>query len=134
MTLCFNDGTPFADAQVQAWITGADQAATTDSPVQEYAGLRDELLNQLNTEGVEVVLLRLQALHAAQGAPRHRSYATVIAADLLGSRGLSWLADDLYANVARLMRGTTAQLWEPELYQKVAQHSSDNQLTRTTLE
>lgn len=134
MTLCFNDGTPFADAQVQAWITGADQAATTDSPVQEYAGLRDELLNQLNTEGVEVVLLRLQALHAAQGAPRHRSYATVIAADLLASRGLSWLADDLYANVARLMRGTTAQLWEPELYQKVAQHSSDNQLTRTTLE
>lgn len=126
MTLCFNDGTPFADAQVQAWITGADEATTAVSPVQEYAGLRDELLNQINTEGVEVVLLRLQELHAAQGAPRHRSYASVIAADLLASRGLSWLADDLYASVARLMRSTTAQHWEPELYQKVAPHSSDN--------
>ncbi|WP_339532953.1 type VI secretion system protein TssA [Pseudomonas mucidolens] len=118
--LCFSDGTPFVDAQTEAWITGADQAGMAGSPVQEYAGLRDELATQLNTEGVEVVLLRLQALHAGHDAPRQRSYATVIAADLLASRGLSWLADDLYANVARLMRDTTAQGWEPELYQKVA--------------
>ncbi|MEX5511372.1 type VI secretion system protein TssA [Pseudomonas paralactis] len=120
LELCFSDGTPFVDAQTQAWITGADQAQTAGSPVQEYAGLRDELAAQLNTEGVERVLLRLQELHAAHEAPRQRSYATVIAADLLASRGLSWLADDLYANVARLMRETTAQGWEPELYQKVA--------------
>ncbi|WP_242174655.1 MULTISPECIES: type VI secretion system protein TssA [unclassified Pseudomonas] len=120
LELCFSDGTPFVDAQTQAWITGADQSHATSSPVQEYAGLRDELTTQLNTEGVEVVLLRLQDLHATQDAPRQRSYATVIAADLLASRGLSWLADDLYANVARLMRDTAAQGWEPELYRKVA--------------
>ncbi|UWF51836.1 type VI secretion system protein TssA [Pseudomonas sp. N3-W] len=119
LELCFSDGTPFVDTQTQAWITGADQARTTGSPVQEYAGLRDELATQLNTEGVEVVLLRLQELHAIHDAPRQRSYATVIAADLLASRGLSWLADDLYASVARLMRETTAQGWEPELYRKV---------------
>ncbi|WP_025856738.1 type VI secretion system protein TssA [Pseudomonas sp. CHM02] len=120
LELCFSDGTPFVDAQTQAWITGADQAQATSSPVQEYAGLRDELTTQLNTEGVEVVLLRLQDLHATHDTPRQRSYATVIAADLLASRGLSWLADDLYASVARLMRETTAQGWEPELYRKVA--------------
>lgn len=120
LELCFSDGTPFVDAQTQAWITGADQAQTTGSPVQEYAGLRDELASQLNTEGVEVVLLRLKELHTTHDAPRQRSYATVIAADLLASRGLSWLADDLYASVARLMRETTAQGWEPELYRKVA--------------
>ena len=120
LELCFSDGTPFVDAQTQAWITGADQVQTTGSPVQEYAGLRDELTTQLNSEGVEVVLLRLQDLHASHDAPRQRSYATVIAADLLASRGLSWLADDLYASVARLMRDTTAQGWEPELYRKVA--------------
>ncbi|KAB0479793.1 type VI secretion system protein VasJ [Pseudomonas reinekei] len=120
LELCFSDGTPFVDTQTQAWITGADQAQTTGSPVQEYAGLRDELANQLKTEGVEVVLLRLQELHATHDAPRQRCYATVIAADLLASRGLSWLADDLYASVARLMRDTTAQRWEPELYQRVA--------------
>lgn len=120
LELCFSDGTPFVDVQTQAWITGADQAQATGSPVQEYAALRDELTTQLNTEGVEVVLLRLQDLHATHDAPRQRSYATVIAADLLASRGLSWLADDLYAGVARLMRDTTAQGWEPELYRKVA--------------
>ena len=32
----------------------------------------------------------------------------------------SWLADDLYAGVARLMRSSSAEDWEPELYQKVA--------------
>lgn len=120
LELCFSDGTPFVDAQTQAWISGADQAQTTGSPVQEYASLREELTTQLNTEGVEVVLLRLQDLHASHDAPRQRSYATVIAADLLASRGLSWLADDLCASVARLMRDTTAQRWEPELYRKVA--------------
>lgn len=127
LELCFSDGTPFVDAQTQAWITGADQAETAGSPVQEYAGLREELATQLATEGVEVVLLRLQELHATHDAPRQRSYATVIAADLLASRGLSWLADDLYANVARLMRDTTAQGWEPELYQKVASIVSERQ-------
>jgi len=120
LELCFSDGTPFVDAQTQAWISGADQAQSTGSPVHEYASLREELTTQLNTEGVEVVLLRLQDLHASHDAPRQRSYATVIAADLLASRGLSWLADDLYANIARLMRDTTAQGWEPELYRKVA--------------
>jgi type VI secretion system protein VasJ len=134
LELCFSDGTPFVDAQTQAWITGADQAQTTGSPVQEYAGLRDELTTQLNTEGVEVVLLRLQDLHATHDAPRQRSYATVIAADLLASRGLSWLADDLYASVARLMRDTTAQGWEPELYRKVAQPIDDSHLIKAVKE
>ncbi|WP_095083785.1 type VI secretion system protein TssA [Pseudomonas sp. Irchel s3h17] len=118
--LCFSDGTPFADPQTLAWMTGADQAEASASPIQEYAGLRDELVDQLNSEGVEVVLLRLQELHAADDAPRPRNYATVIAADLLAARGLAWLADDLYASVARQMRDTTAQAWEPALYQKVA--------------
>lgn len=134
LELCFSDGTPFVDAQTQTWITAADEARTTGSPVQEYAGLRDELTTQLNTEGVEVVLLRLQDLHASHDAPRQRSYATVIAADLLASRGLSWLADDLYASVARLMRDTTAQAWEPELYRKVAQPIDDSHLIKAVKE
>jgi type VI secretion system protein VasJ len=134
LELCFSDGTPFVDTQTQAWITGADQSQATGSPVQEYAGLRDELTTQLNTEGVEVVLLRLQDLHSTHDSPRQRSYATVIAADLLASRGLSWLADDLYANVARLMRDTTAQGWEPELYRKVAQPIDDDHLIKAVKE
>ncbi|KJK16939.1 type VI secretion system protein TssA [Pseudomonas sp. 2(2015)] len=127
-SLCFSDGTPFADAQTLAWISGADQPEAAHSPVQEFAGLRDELIAQLDREGVEVVLLRLQELQAEQQAPRQRCYATVIAADLLAARGLAWLADDLYAGVARVMRETSAQGWEPQLYLKVAQRSGADPL------
>lgn len=134
LELNFSDGTPFADAPTQAWISGADQREGASSAVPEYAGLRDELVTQLNTEGVEVVLLRLQALHAAHEAPRQRSHTTVIAADLLGARGLSWLADDLYAGVARVMRETSAQAWEPELYQKLAQHLGNPALIKIVQE
>lgn len=124
MQLCFSDGTAFADAQTQAWITGADQRDVASPSAPEYAGLRDELLTQLEREGVEVVLQRLQQLQDAHEAPRQRSHVSVIAADLLASRGLAWLADDLYASVARLMRDTCAQTWEPELYQKVARRGA----------
>lgn len=119
MELGFSDGTPFIDAQTEAWLTGIDAAASNPRAVPEYAGLREELIAQLDQEGVEVVLLRLQALQAGYCAPRQRGYATVIAADVLATRGLAWLADDLYANVARVMRTTLAQDWDPELYQKL---------------
>jgi len=114
--LCFSDGRPFVDSETLGWLSGADAAGTEASPVQEYAGLREELVAQLDSEGVEVVLRRLQDMQAAFSAPRQRCYATVIAADLLASRGLSWLAMDLYANVGRIMQSTSAEHWEPELY------------------
>lgn len=127
MELCFSDGTAFVDAPTQAWLTGADGAErSSSSAVQEYAGLRDELVTQLNHEGVEVVLLRLQEMQAAYRAPRQRCYATVIAADVLAARGLGWLATDLCANVARVMQATPAAQWEPDLYQKlVEQHPAE---------
>lgn len=126
MELCFSDGTAFVDAPTLAWMTGTDGAESSGSPVQEYAGLRDELVTQLNQEGVEVVLLRLQEMQAAYRAPRQRCYATVIAADLLAARGLAWLASDLCANVARVMQATPAAQWEPDLYQKLLeQHPAE---------
>lgn len=118
MNLCFSDGSAFVDAQTRAWLT-AQQAAQAAGPAHEYAGLREELVAQLAREGVEVVLLRLQTLQAGQCAPRQRCHASVIAADLLGARGLTWLADDLYANAARLMATTPAHAWEPDLYQRL---------------
>ena len=76
--LCFSDGTPFVDVQTQAWITGADQAQTTGSPVQEYAGLRDELTTQLNTEGVEVVLLDNMDIPTLQEAVRRNAGRAIL--------------------------------------------------------
>lgn len=116
MNLSFNDGSAFVDEQTRAWLTASHGPEVGGQPAQEYGALRDELVAQLGSEGVEVVLLRLQAMQAGQGAPRHRCHASVIAADLLGARGLSWLADDLYANAARLMAATSADAWEPDLY------------------
>lgn len=117
--LCFSDGTPFACDQTRAWLTAARSDDSGARGMPEYAALRDELVAQLAREGVEVVLLRLQAMQAGPASPRQRCHASVIAADLLGARGLTWLANDLYANAARLMAGTPADAWEPDLYRRL---------------
>ncbi|GAB2801883.1 type VI secretion system protein TssA [Dyella kyungheensis] len=117
--LCFADGRPFVDAETMGWLSGAADGTTQSSHVQEYGNLRDELVAQLDNEGVEVVLRRLQDLQTAASSARQRSYATVIAADLLASRGLTWLANDLYASVSRAMQCTTAEQWEPALYEHI---------------
>lgn len=114
--LCFNDGRPFVDSETMNWVSGAADSAGATA-VQEYGSLRQELVAQLDNEGVEVVLRRLQDLQTTYHSPRQRSYATVIAADLLASRGLSWLATDLYASVARAMQATPAEQWEPSLFE-----------------
>ncbi|WP_354016076.1 type VI secretion system protein TssA [Dyella japonica] len=117
--LCFNDGRPFVDSETLNWLSGATDSAKAAN-LQEYGNLRDELVTQLDNEGVEVVLRRLQGLQTTYSAPRQRCYATVIAADLLASRGLTWLADDLYASVIRAMQSTSAEHWEPALYEHLA--------------
>ncbi|WPO98781.1 type VI secretion system protein TssA [Pseudomonas sp. HR96] len=119
MNLCFSDGSAFVDEQTRAWLTAARGPDAAGGAAQEYGVLREELVAQLGNEGVEVVLLRLQAMQAGHSAPRQRCHASVIAADLLGARGLSWLADDLYANAARLMAATSADAWEPDLYRRL---------------
>jgi type VI secretion system protein VasJ len=126
--LCFNDGRPFVDSETLNWVSGATASAKA-AHVEEYGSLRDELVAQLDNEGVEVVLRRLQQLQTASSSVRQRNYATVIAADLLASRGLAWLAHDLYASVCRAMQGTTAEHWEPGLYEHIVRQ----QPTLTTL-
>lgn len=122
MELCFSDGSAFVDDQTRAWLSTSVAGRSSNGPAPEYADLREELVAQMNTDGVEVTLLRLQTLQSEYGAPRQRCHASVIAADLLSAKGLSWLADDLYASAARLMASTPAHIWEPDLYQRIAQH------------
>ncbi len=129
--LCFNDGRPFIDHETLGWLSGADDTAHS-SPVQEYGDLRDELVVQLDNEGVEVVLRRLQELQTSHTAPRQRCYATAIAADLLASRGLAWLADDLYASVLRTMQTTPAEQWEPALYEHLLRQQPAQALLEST--
>lgn len=124
LELRFNDNRPFVDAQTHSWLSGADAEAEKAGAVQEYGGLREDLLEQLEREGVEVVLRRLQEMQAEVKSPRQRCYVTVIAADLLASRGLAWLADDLYARVEKTMQDTPAHEWEPDLYGHLSQRKN----------
>ncbi|NWL08391.1 type VI secretion system protein TssA [Pseudomonas hunanensis] len=121
--LCFSDGMVFVDDQSLAWLKGTQGPSAQGSTPQEFGGLREELISQLETAGVEAVLLRLQALQADFRAPRERCHTTVIAADLLAARGVSWLAQDLCASVARTMQKTTANLWEPAVFQRLQQYA-----------
>lgn len=125
---CFSDGVAFVDEQCLAWLKGAEASPAQTAGSQEFLGLREALVEQMEVEGVEAVLLRLQALQAQHSSPRERCHTTLIAADLLGARGVSWLAHDLCASVARTMQATTAQLWEPEVYQKLKHYAGTSSL------
>ncbi|MCY1462613.1 hypothetical protein D9M71_804040 [compost metagenome] len=46
-----------------------------------------------------------------------------IAADLLATRGLSWLAEGLYARARDAMRSASASEWEPELFNHLERHT-----------
>ncbi|WP_417220263.1 type VI secretion system protein TssA [Achromobacter spanius] len=117
--LCFSDGRAFVDSETLAWLSGADGNTTGAAPQQAFAELREELIAQLDGDGVETVLHRLQDKQGNSESPRQRAYATVIAADLLASRGLSWLAENLYSNVAITLRALPAHEWEPELAEQL---------------
>jgi type VI secretion system protein VasJ len=119
--LRFSDGTTFIDTDTHTWLSGADAHDAQAAATLEFADLRSELMTQLDTEGVEVVLRRLQDIQAEYSAPRQRCYATVMAADVLASRGLSWLANDLYASVRQTMQATTADQWEPDMHNHLVQ-------------
>ncbi|GEM_PF-78632 len=117
--LSFSDGRAFVDSETLAWISGADAHDGSVGPHPEFAALREELIAQLDSDGVETVLHRLQEQQGNSESPRQRAYATVIAADLLAARGLSWLAQNLYTNVAVTLRAMPAHEWEPELAEQL---------------
>lgn len=121
-TLEFADGRPFIDSEVQAWLSGATQEGTTGAST-EYPALRGELSAQLDTAGVESMLRSLESLQQRKTDLRHACHVMAIAAELLASRGLSWLADGLYARAHSVMDNTSARAWEPELYQLLARHA-----------
>lgn len=125
--LCFSDGTAFVDSQCLAWLRGGPAGAEQPSAGLEFASLREELASQLDG-GVEPLLLRLQSMQAEFLAPRERCHCTTIAADLLAARGISWLAQDLCASVAQTMQQTTADDWEPDVFQRLRHYGAPSAL------
>lgn len=118
-TLEFADGRRFVDEQTQAWLSGATRESASDTGL-EYPALREELSAQLDTAGVEPMLRSLESLQKSRTDLRHACHVMAIAAELLASRGLSWLADGLYARARNVMENASTHAWEPELYQLLA--------------
>lgn len=119
--LCFSNGKPFVDEQTLAWLKGTQGQVGQAAYCAEFGSLREELVSQLDAGGVEPVLLKLQGMLADYRTPRERCHTTLIAADLLAARGVAWLAQDLCAGVARTMQNTTADAWEPDVFQRLEQ-------------
>lgn len=118
----FADGRPFVDGETQAWLSGAAQASAAGAACSslEYPALRDELRAQLDSGGVESMLRGLESLQQRKANLRHGCHVMAIAAELLASRGLSWLAEGLYARARSVMESASARAWEPELYELLA--------------
>ncbi|HGW5375647.1 TPA: type VI secretion system protein TssA [Pseudomonas aeruginosa] len=122
----FADGRPFVDGDTQAWLSGAAQDEETNAVGSglEYPALRDELRAQLDSGGVESMLRGLELLQKKKTDLRHGCHVMTIAAELLASRGLSWLAEGLYARAHSIMDSASTRAWEPELYELLARHTS----------
>ncbi|SNS20981.1 type VI secretion system protein VasJ [Pseudomonas japonica] len=119
----FADGRPFVDDDTQAWLSGAGQDTATGDGL-EYPALREELSAQLDAAGVEPMLRSLESLQQRKKDARHACHVMAIAAELLASRGLTWLAEGLYARAHNLMNTASTRVWEPELYELLARHAS----------
>jgi type VI secretion system protein VasJ len=122
--LCFSDGTAFVDAPCLAWLKAGQGQGAPGATCPAFDTLRAELAGQLETAGMESVLIRLQGMQADFHTPREHCHGTVIAADLLAARGVPWLAQALCAGVARTMQQTTADAWEPEMFQQLQQYAA----------
>lgn len=122
--LRFSDGTRFIDDDVFAWLSAnghGQGASTAPAPLAALHGALEGA--QVADEGMDTLLQRLQSGQDAGTPPRERHYASAAAADALAARGLSWLAQDIYAGVARAMTEQTASQWEPGLFDHVVARS-----------
>lgn len=120
--LQFADGRAFVDGETQSWISGTDEDSAKLGAGREYPVLRDELRDALETTGVEAMLKRLETIQQASADPRHGCHVMTIAAELLSTRGLAWLADGLYVRAHQVMQGASAAQWEPSFFGLLEQH------------
>lgn len=122
--LQFDDGTPFIDAETEAWLIGENaMSGTANTPLSpEFGEMRRTLAAQMDEEGIEAVLRTLQSGQTANTPPRDRGHASIMAAELLAARGFTWLAEELCARVDAVMTSTTADQWEPQLHERVNAH------------
>ncbi|MBN3838519.1 type VI secretion system protein TssA [Burkholderia sp. Ac-20349] len=124
LKLEFADGRPFVDGETQAWISGAAAGDASSGAAHDYAAVRDELHGLLGVEGIEPMLRRLETIQQEATDLRHRCHVMSIAAELLRSRHLTWLADGLSARAYQAMQHASAPEWEPELFSLLARQQA----------
>ena len=70
------------------------------------------------------MLRRLETIQQEATDLRHRCHVMSIAAELLRSRHLTWLADGLSARAYQAMQHASAPEWEPELFSLLARQQA----------
>lgn len=128
--LLFSDGSRFIDDETLNWASTGDGASSAEGLGNAVAltSLRAELMDQQKEgKSVEAILLGLQSRQPGQQTLRERSYASAAAADLLHARGLTWLAQDLYAGIEQVMSSHGASEWESDLFRHVATRGGRSQ-------
>ncbi len=125
LKLEFADGRPFADTETQVWISGAAASGTSTAASHDYAAVREELHGLLDVQGIEPMLHRLEAIQQEAADLRHRCHVMAIAAELLHPRGLTWLADGLFARAYQTMQHASAPEWEPNLFKLLERQLPD---------
>lgn len=122
--LAFNDGTPFADAVTQNWITqqvmaaeswGSEPAASASTAGDDdILQLEPEALAQADSEGVEAALNWLQNRPGAR-TPRHQWLIRLLMARVAEQYGKNDMALHLLGELEGNATLMTLTQWEPEL-------------------
>ncbi|WP_145567080.1 type VI secretion system protein TssA [Yersinia aleksiciae] len=122
--LAFNDGTPFADAVTQNWITqqvmaaeswGSEPAASASTAGDDdILQLEPEALAQADSEGVEAALNWLQNRPGTR-TPRHQWLIRLLMARVAEQYGKNDMALHLLGELEGNATQMTLIQWEPEL-------------------
>jgi type VI secretion system protein VasJ len=123
-SLCWSDGTPFADEVTQDWINqqvlesvtgwGNEPAAAVTSDEDDILQLESEALAQADSDGVETAILWLQARPGVT-TPRHQWLLRLVMARVAEQYGKNDMALHLLADLDCGGSSLTLNHWEPGL-------------------
>ncbi|MGQ6547507.1 type VI secretion system protein TssA [Serratia sp. JSRIV001] len=123
-SLCWSDGTPFADEVTQSWITqqvlesasgwDSETAVAVTSGEDDILQFESEALAQADSDGVETALQWLQS-RPGISTPRHQWLIRLVMARVAEQFGKSDMALHLLDNLDNGGTVLTLQQWAPEL-------------------
>ena len=127
-SLCFEDGTPFADGATRDWIaenvrsatsngaTAGSAVASLDEPVQEQLDEAEQRAREGDFAGA---LHLLQAAQASDARPRARFARQILMAKLCLANGKASVARSLLEELDELSEHAHLKDWEPQICHQI---------------